>query len=147
MSPVRTFTLGAIAALALAGPALAQSSFSYAGPPVPIPDGADLSGSNPGARVGASVTASGFTQPIANVEVSIDGTACSAVAGSTTVGIEHSFVNDLQITLRSPSGTEVTIIDQTDGSGNNFCQVVLSDSSSGPSIQTAVTAQAPFTGS
>ena len=40
----------------------------------------------------------------------------------------------------------MTVINNTDGSGNNFCQVVLDDESSGPSIQSVVTSQAPFTG-
>ena len=35
----------------------------------------------------------------------------------------------------------------TDGSGNNFCQTVLDDESAGASIQTVVSANAPFTGS
>uniref|UniRef100_A0A1A7GEI0 Filamentous haemagglutinin outer membrane protein n=1 Tax=biofilter metagenome TaxID=1070537 RepID=A0A1A7GEI0_9ZZZZ len=122
------------------------ASFSYTGPAVPIPDGADLSGNNPGAAVSAPITVSGLTQPIAKVTMSIDGQTCTATAGATTVGIDHTFVNDLRISLRSPAGTTVVVIQNTDGSGNNLCQVVLDDDSSGPSIQTVVTASAPFTG-
>jgi uncharacterized repeat protein (TIGR01451 family) len=81
---------------------------------------------------------------IFSVSASIDGTACSATAGSTTVGIDHSFVNDLELTLISPSGS-VKIIDNTDGGGNNFCQTVLSDLF-GTSIQSVVAAAAPFSG-
>ncbi|PJI98156.1 putative secreted protein (IPTL-CTERM system target) [Acidovorax sp. 69] len=125
----------------------ATASASYSGVPVAIPDAADLSGTSPGLQVGAPIVVSGLTRPVGSVTLSIDGTACSAIAGSTTVGIDHTFVNDLRITLRSPIGTEVVVINQTDGSGNNFCQVVLADASPGPSIQTVVTAQAPFTGS
>jgi len=123
------------------------ASFSYSGLPVAIPDGFDLSGSLPGAQVGAPITVAGFTRPVGKVTLSIDGSACTATSGATTVGIDHSFVNDLRITLRSPTGTEVVVIRNTDGSGNNLCQVVLDDSSPGPSIQSVVTSQAPFTGS
>ena len=73
-------------------------------------------------------------------------TACSATAGSTTVGIDHTFVNDLEITLRAPSSSTVLVIDNTDGGGNNFCQTALDDESAGPSIQSVATAHAPFTG-
>lgn len=127
--------------------AAGPTPFSYSGAPVAIPDAADLSGTLPGAEVGASLNVSGMTGTITNVTMSIDGTACSTTIGSTTVGIDHTFVNDLKITLRSPTGTRVLVINNTDGSGNNFCQVVLDDASAGANIQTAVTAQAPFTGS
>lgn len=123
------------------------TAFSYGGSPVAIPDGADLSGNNPGAQVAAPLTVSGLVGTVYDVNVSIDGTACSAAAGSTTVGLNHTFVNDLVIALQSPDGTVVTVINQTDGSGNNFCQTVLDDESAGPSIQSVATANAPFTGS
>lgn len=125
----------------------ATQSFPYTGPVVSIPDGADLSGTLPGAQVGAPVMVSSLTGNIVSVTLRIDGTVCSSVAGATTVGIDHTFVNDLQVTLRSPDGTDVLVIDKTDGSGNNFCQVTLDDASAGPSIQTAITAQNPFIGS
>jgi subtilisin-like proprotein convertase family protein len=120
---------------------------SYAGPAVPIPDGGDLSGTLPGAPALATINVSGITGSIFDVNFRIDGSACSATAGSTTVGIDHTFVNDLQIKLTSPGGTTVTLIQNTDGSGNNFCQTVLDDESGGASIQSVVSAQAPFTGS
>jgi subtilisin-like proprotein convertase family protein len=140
----RTSTFAAIVVLAVPG-AVYADSFSYSGPPVAIPDSPGAN--TPGAQVGAPITVSGISQPVGSVTISIDGTACSTTAGDPAVGIDHSFVNDLRITLRSPTGTEVIVIDRTDGSGNNFCQVVLDDASAGPSIQTALTADAPFTGS
>ncbi len=123
------------------------TAFSYTGPAVPIPDGGDLSGNNPGAAVQAPVPVSGFTGGVYDVNLSIDGSSCSTTNGSTTVGIDHSFVNDLQITVRSPAGTPVMVIQNTDGGGNNFCQTLLDDQSAGPSIQSVVSANAPFTGS
>jgi uncharacterized repeat protein (TIGR01451 family) len=122
-------------------------TFAYTGGPVAIPDGADLSGTLPGAPVTADITVAGVTGSIYDINFSIDGTACSATAGSTTVGIEHSFVNDLELTLRSPASTTALVINNTDGGGNNFCQTVLDDQSAGPSIQSVVAANAPFTGS
>jgi uncharacterized repeat protein (TIGR01451 family) len=117
-------------------------TFSYIGPVVPIPDstGADTPGVTAVALLPVVSTANLFS-----LVASIDGTACSATAGSTTVGIDHTFVNDLQIDLESPGGTTVTIINRTDGGGNNFCQTVLDDTA-GTSIQSVATAAAPFTG-
>ncbi len=135
--------------LALAAPTPAHATtatFSYAGPAVPIPDAADLSGTAPGAPASATINVAGMPTVIADVNFRIDGTACSTTAGSTTVGIDHTFVNDLQVKLTSPAGTTVLLIQNTDGSGNNFCQTLLDDDAGAPSIQTAVTANAPFTG-
>ncbi len=123
------------------------TTFSYAGPAVPIPDAADLTGTMPGAPVVAPILVAALPGNVYDVDLSIDGSVCSATAGSTTVGIDHTFVNDLEIILRGPSTTTVLTIDNTDGSGNNFCQTVLDDESAGPGIQSVVTAGAPFTGS
>jgi uncharacterized repeat protein (TIGR01451 family) len=122
-------------------------TFSYTGPALPIPDGADLSGTAPGAPVNANLLVSGVTGNVYDVDFRIDGTSCSATAGSTTVGIDHSFVNDLELTVRAPSSSTALVVDNTDGGGNNFCQTALDDESAGPSIQSVVSANAPFTGS
>ncbi len=114
-------------------------TFSYTGPAVPIPD--------VGAPVVASLPVSGVTGNVFSIKASIDGTSCSATAGSTTVGIDHTWVGDLQISLISPNATQVLMINRTDSSGNNFCQTVLDDQSGGPSIQSVVSTDAPFTGS
>lgn len=143
----KALLLGALLASLAPVSHAATATFSYSGPPVAIPDGADLTGSAPGAQVGAPIVVTGFMNPVSKVSLSIDGTSCTANVGATTVGIDHSFVNDLRITLRAPNGTEVEVIHNTDGSGNNLCQVVLDDDSAGPSIQSVVSANAPFTGS
>ena len=126
----------------------APVTVSYTNPPVPIPDAADLSGSNPGAAVNAPLLVSGVTGKIFDLNFRIDGTVCSNAVGSTTVGLDHTFVNDLQLRLISPSpaSTTVTVVNETDGSGNNFCQTLLDDQTANPSIQTVVSANAPFTG-
>ena len=119
---------------------------SYTGAAVAIPDGADLSGTAPGAPVDATLavaTAGG----VFDVDFRIDGAACNATGGSITNGIDHSFVNDLRLSLVSPAGTVINVINNTDGGGNNFCQTVLDDESAGANIQTVSSAMAPFTGS
>ena len=121
----------------------APVTFTYAGAPVPIPDSPGAN--TPGPLAVATLPVSGLTSGLYKVVLHIDGSACSATAGSTTVGIDHTFVNDLQITLRSPAGTPVLVINRTDGSGNNFCQTVLDDAG-GSSIQGVATLNAPFTG-
>lgn len=128
------------------GAATSTTTFSYAGPAVPIADGADLSGTAPGAPAAAAVAVAGLPGVVTDIDLRIDGSACSATAGSTTVGIDHTFVNDLDVTLISPDGTEVLLIDNADGSGNNLCQTLLDDDAVAPSIQAAITANAPFTG-
>lgn len=122
----------------------ATTTFSYTGPPVPIQDGADLSGTSPGAPAFASLLVSGTTDVISNLAFRFDGLVSSA-GGDTTVGLDHTFVNDLQITLISPIGTMVRLINHTDGSGNNFAQTILDDSAA-VSIQSAISSQAPFNG-
>ena len=78
---------------------LGSATTSYTGPAVPIPDsaGADVGGTPADASLVVAQTGR-----VGKV-VSIDGTACSAAAGSTTVGLDHTFVNDLQLTLISPA--------------------------------------------
>ena len=82
---------------------------------MPIPDAGDLSGTHPGAPVSVTLGVSGLGSEIADVDFRIDGTACSTAVGSTTVGIDHSFVRDLEITLTSAAGTAVKVIDNADG--------------------------------
>ena len=114
---------------------------AYTGPVVAIPD------ANP-AGVDASLVVGGITGPISGLAFNFDGATCSATAGSTTVGVDHSWVGDLTFTLTSPSGRTVTLLSAAGGtgnSGNNFCKTVLSDAATN-SIQNVTVAQAPFTG-
>ncbi|MBB5208817.1 choice-of-anchor D domain-containing protein [Chiayiivirga flava] len=129
-----------------AGAPGAPVTLSYAGAPVVIPDGADLTGTAPGAAVDAAIAVADAGS-VYRIAMSIDGDTCNANVGSTTVGLDHTFVNDLQLTLLSPAGTAVLAINNTDGSGNNFCQTVLDEDGGGVNIQTVLTANAPFTGS
>jgi len=112
--------------------------FAYTGPPVAIPDFDEA-----GATVPFTVTGIG---PLSRVTFSVDGTECSTDEGSTTVGIDHTFVNDLVGLLTSPSGTTIAVFAFVDSGANNMCQVVFDDDAA-TSIDEAVSADAPFTGS
>jgi uncharacterized repeat protein (TIGR01451 family) len=122
---------------------------SYGGPVLPIPDGGNPpSALNefPGAPAVAPVAVSGVSGRIAKLTFSLDGTVCTTAAGATTVGVDHTFVNDLTFDLQSPQGTTMRLISRVDFGGHNFCQVVLDDATPNPSIQTVTSSQAPFTG-
>lgn len=119
------------------------STVSYTGPAVAIPEQGTANGPN-----GASVLipVSGLSGAITNVKFRFDGATCSATAGATTVGLDHTYVGDLIVTLRSPSGTVVTLSNQEGGGGNNFCRTVFDDAAAA-SITSILSSQAPFTGS
>jgi subtilisin-like proprotein convertase family protein len=121
-------------------PDATRTMTSYTGPVVAIPDGDPV-----GVDIPFDVAGAG---PIAELRFHVGGTACNADEGSTTVGIDHSWVGDLALELTSPGGTAVTLLDAPGGpldGGNNLCQTVLDDSAE-PSIQDVTKAQAPFTG-
>jgi hypothetical protein len=111
--------------------------FAYTGAAVSIPDNS---------TVGASVTipVSGIG-PASRVAFSVDGATCTTAEGSTTVGINHTFVSDLVGILTSPSGASATVFSGAGGSGNNMCQVVFTDTAAAP-FASVTAAQAPFTG-
>jgi subtilisin-like proprotein convertase family protein len=115
---------------------------SYAGPPVPIPANLATTSNIP-------IVVSGLSGPIGDLNFSIDGSGCSADIGSTTVGLDHTWVGDLIISLTSPQGTTVTLMNQPGGplnSGNNFCNTVLDDGATA-FIQAITVAGNPWTGS
>jgi len=117
------------------------STFSYSGAPVAIPD-------NTPAGVNATIVVAGVTGAVTDVNFSFDGTSCSAAIGSTTVGLDHTWVGDLVARLTSPTSASVTVMNQPGGpnnSGNNFCQTILDDSGPSP-IQAIAIAGNPWTG-
>ena len=95
--------------------------YVYAGSPVTIPD-------NLQAGASATIAISGTTGPIVDVNFSFDGTVCSSSAGATTVGLQHGFMGDLAMTLRSPAGTVIPLSTRRGGWGNNMCNTVFDDS-------------------
>ncbi|MEM7393559.1 MAG: proprotein convertase P-domain-containing protein, partial [Verrucomicrobiota bacterium] len=73
---------------------------------------------------------------ISDLDFRFDGTVCSSDETSPLVGLNHSWVGDLVITLISPQGTAVRLMNRpgNGSSGNNFCQTVLDDESAGSLI-------------
>jgi subtilisin-like proprotein convertase family protein/subtilisin family serine protease len=121
-------------------PSTVPLQFSYTGPPVPIPDAIP-----DGVDIPLAVSGVGA---ISNVQFSIDGTSCSNAIGSTTVGLDHTWVGDLSMRLTSPQGTPVTLMSRpgtANNSGNNFCGTRLSDLEV-VAVQNISLADAPFTG-
>ncbi|MFC5052794.1 S8 family serine peptidase [Saccharothrix xinjiangensis] len=113
-------------------------TFSYTGPVVAIPDNNPL-----GATVPIEVTGVGRAS---KVVLSIDGSQCTPnTDGSTTVGIDHTFVGDLVGTLTAPSGTSATVFQRNGSTGSNLCQVVFDDSAE-RAFSSVTSANAPFTG-
>ena len=115
---------------------------SYTGPPVLIPP-------NLVSTVNIPIAISGLSGPIGDLNFSFDGSSCTNAPFATTVGFDHTFVGDLIVTLTSPQGTTVTLMNQPGGfnnNGRNFCNTVLDDSALAL-IQTITPAGAPYTGS
>ncbi|EWM10999.1 vegetative cell wall protein gp1 [Kutzneria sp. 744] len=119
-------------------PSSVVQNFAFAGDAAAIPDNSTV-----GASVSIPVTGVGRASKLT---FSIDGSACSTTAGSTTVGLDHTYAGDLTGTLTSPSGATAVLFQRRGGAGHNFCQVVFDDSAS-TAFSTVSSANAPFTGS
>ena len=143
-----TAAVGLVVVPTAAGATPVHSTISFGGPPVAIPDSPGFQ--TPGAPASASVTSNILDSPITDIDLRIDGSSCTASAGSTTVGLDHTFVSDLQISLTSPEGTTVQVVTflggQNGQDGNNFCQTVFDDEAVTP-FSAALGTAAPFTGS
>ncbi|MFB3894439.1 MAG: Ig-like domain-containing protein [Phycisphaerae bacterium] len=93
-----------------------------------IPDATSKGHRVTAGTVTSSLTMSGVTGSIADVNV--------------TLNITHGRDSDLKVTLTSPSGTTITLFDGVGGSGQNFTGTTLDDEAA-----TAITSgSAPFTG-
>lgn len=129
------FSLVAGAAIA-SGP---DQTFAYTGPAIAIPDG-EPDG------VEIPFTLADVQGAITNARFRFDGPICSGAAGSTDVGLDHTFVADLVIELISPTGVNVLLSSQFGGQGNNFCGTQFDDAAIRP-LAEAVSGLNPFTGS
>jgi len=112
--------------------------FAYTGAAVAIPDNDPT-----GATVQIPVTGIGKASKLT---FSIDGETCSSTEGSTTVGVDHTFVGDLVGTLTSPTGASAVLFQRAGSSGNNLCKVVFDDAAT-TAFSSVSPTQAPFTGS
>ena len=107
---------------------------SYTGPAVAITD------NNPtGINIVVPVAGVGN---ISDLNFSFDGTVADPTPGSTTVGLDHSWIGDVLVKLTSPGGTTVAIFDRpgvpTSSVGcnnNNLFQLGLNDEGGLPSVE------------
>ena len=123
-------------------------TFSYSGPVIAIPDGGNPPGAlneADGIPAIATLAVSGLGR-IKAIAFRFDGATCSTAAGASTVGVDHTFINDLTFDLTSPAGTIRRILSRIDVDGHNLCQTVLEDGGGLPTIEGAHSSQAPFTG-
>ncbi|MBI1761579.1 MAG: Ig-like domain repeat protein [Acidobacteria bacterium] len=121
-------------------PGMTPSTFTYAGAPAAIPD-------NSGTGVSVPLNVSGLTSAVSKVKFTIGGTSCNTTPGSTTVGIDHTYVGDLAIFLVSPAGTAVQLTPVNgNNAGVNMCQTVFDDSAA-TAFSSVTSGQNPFTGS
>jgi subtilisin-like proprotein convertase family protein len=144
--PVRRAALWAFCAvLALAGARAGAESFTftYAGPPVAIPDATDT-----GVTIPLDVT--GIVGFVRDIDVSFDGsgpctTGSNPPAGN--VGLVHPWVGDLVIALTGPNGQRVLLTSRPNNGrgGANLCQTIFDDNAA-VAFQTAGEASAPFSG-
>jgi Proprotein convertase P-domain/Beta-propeller repeat len=107
---------------------------------VAIPDNAP-------AGVQIPITVANFPGTIGDLNFRFDGNGCTNVPGATTVGLTHTWVGDLVITLTSPQNTTVTLMNRPGGAnnaGDNLCQTLLDDEGGALSIQNITAATAPY---
>jgi Tol biopolymer transport system component len=121
-----------------------SSTFNYTGAPVAIPDAEPVG-------VNIPITVSGVSGKLKDLNFRFGGSSCSTTPGSTTVGLDHTFVGDLVVKLTSPSGTTVTLLNEPGASGqassgNNFCNTLFDDEGGGSSIQNILPNGEPYSG-
>lgn len=119
------------------------TQYPYVGPPLPIPDG-----DAQGVAAALPVVAPGVR--IGHLDVHFDGGVCSSDPFATDVGLQHTFVGDLDVRLRSPAGTSVRLVNRPregfgDNNGNHLCQIIFDDAASAP-LADAASLLAPFSG-
>ncbi len=128
----------------VAGGLAAPAPTAYAGAPVAIPDG-PTGQDVPPTPVTATIEVDD-PATVGDLTVTFGGSACTTAPGATTVGLDHTYVGDLRITLTSPAGTTVTLLAPSGNGGSNLCQTTFSDDAT-TAFATATAAEAPFTGS
>jgi hypothetical protein len=123
--------------------ASAPVTFNYPGGRQIIP--------NPGARE-LTIPVSGLVGTIYDATFAVTGTACTDTPGSATVGLVHTAVNQLAISLRDPSGASVLLWDRNGGNGggigtrgDNLCNSTFSDAGS-RSVSTLTLNDGPYIG-
>lgn len=121
----------------------ASLAIAYAGAAVAIPDG-----DAQGVTVTLPVAAPG--QRLGDIDVGFGGASCSSDFFATGVGVQHTFIGDLDVRVQAPDGTSVKLIYRPragvgDNSGNHLCQTVFDDAA-GTALADAFETSAPFSG-
>ncbi len=98
---------------------------SFSGPAQSIPDGNPL-----GLTLPMPMTGTGLN--VGDIDISFEGAECSSDFFATGVGLQHTFIGDLEVTVSSPGNTSTRLIDRPrqgvgDNSGNHLCQTVFDD--------------------
>lgn len=120
------------------GAVLGAAAINFSGR-VPIPD------NNPtGASVLFNVT--GLLGDLTDIKFLFAGSMCSNAAGSPTVGLSHTAIGQLVMSLTSPRGTTAVFCNRRGGIGRNMCNTLFDDSAATP-ISAIVSGDAPWTGS
>ncbi len=91
---------------------------------LPIPDGLGTTGPNPGAVASNSITVSGVSSPISDVNV--------------IMNVSHTYLSDLDIAINHPDATQVLIWSGFCGSQDNF-NITFSDGNPTPTCTAANT--------
>ena len=115
-------------------------NYAYNGLTIAIPD-------NVPAGVQIPFAVANFPGTIGDLNFRIDGNGCTNLPGATTVGLTHTWVGDLVITLTSPQNTTVVLMNRAGGvnnAGDNLCQTLFDDEGGALSIQNITAAGAPY---
>ena len=108
----------------------AVGTFSYTGPPVPIPD-------NNSTGINIPITVSGAGTKVTDLNFRFDPLAgCNATTGNTNAAVDHSYLSDLIFKLKSPGGRTVIFMLARGGGGKNICNLFLDDDGAFPAIST-----------
>lgn len=135
--------------------AVGPFTYSYRGAPVNIRDAV---GANTFPAQAAITVPDDIT--VVQLRVRMDGTRCTSLLGSTTVGLEHSSIGHLLAEIQGPLGNSTVLFNSPGGvlnRGNNMCQTVFTDTALVPNISngtypfpdaipTMVIAAAPYSG-
>lgn len=98
-----------------------------------------------------TIPVSGLVGTITSLTVAFEGSSCSNNPLSTSVGLAHAKVSDLQGTLFGPDNTSCILFNRPGTAANlgaNLCQTIFTDDTTAPLFHTtATTGLAPYTGS
>jgi subtilisin-like proprotein convertase family protein len=110
---------------------VAQTTVSYSGPAVSIPD------NNPaGVNIPLVVAGVGTVTDL-NFRFDIGAGTCDATVGNTNAAMDHTFVGDLIFRLTPPDGSPtVAFMSRRGGTRENICLTLIDDEGGFPNVST-----------